>query len=49
LRVGVEVVQRLGLAEQYGYRVREDLIGDDRPGDPARTPVATGTGACFIR
>lgn len=53
LREGVEIVKRLGLAEQYGYRVREDLIGDDRPGDPAGAsapaPVATGTGACFIR
>jgi len=53
LREGVEIVKRLGLAEQYGYRVREDLIGDDRPGDPAGAsapaPIATGTGACFIR
>ena len=53
LREGVEIVKRLGLAEQYGYRVREDLIGDDRPGDPAGAsapaPVVTGTGACFIR
>jgi len=53
LREGVEIVKRLGLAEQYGYRVREDLIGDERPGDPAGAsapaPVATGTGACFIR
>jgi len=53
LREGVEIVKRLDLAEQYGYRVREDLIGDERPGDPAGAsapaPVATGTGACFIR
>ena len=50
---GVEVVQRLGLAEQYGYRVREDLIGEDAPGEPVSTsvpaPAATGSGACFIR
>jgi 4-hydroxy-tetrahydrodipicolinate synthase len=53
LRVGVEVVKRLGLAEQYGYRVREDLIGDDSPGLPAGASAAatvdTGSGACFIR
>ena len=53
LRCGVEVVQRLGLAEQYGYRVREDLIGADAPGEPVGTsvptPAATGSAACFIR
>lgn len=53
LRAGVEIVKRLGLAEQYGYRVREDLIGEDAPGDPvvASAPAAasTGSGACFIR
>jgi hypothetical protein len=53
LRYGVEVVQRLGLAEQYGYRVREDLIGADAPGVPVGTSVpaaaATGSAACFIR
>jgi 4-hydroxy-tetrahydrodipicolinate synthase len=53
LRNGVEVVQRLGLAEQYGYRIREDLIGADSPAEPVSTsvplPAATGSGGCFIR
>ena len=53
LRRGVEGVRRLGLAEQYGYRVREDLIGADAPGEPVGTsvptPAATGSGACFMR
>jgi 4-hydroxy-tetrahydrodipicolinate synthase len=53
LRAGVEIVKRVGLAEQYGYRVREDLIGEDAPPDPAAAsaPVAasSGSGACFIR
>jgi 4-hydroxy-tetrahydrodipicolinate synthase len=53
LRHGVEVVQRLGLAERYGYRIREDLIGEDAAGElsSASTPVpaATSSGACFVR
>jgi hypothetical protein len=53
LRHGVEVVQRLGLAEQYGYRIREDLIGEDAAGDPNTGPAAvipqTGSGGCFLR
>jgi 4-hydroxy-tetrahydrodipicolinate synthase len=53
LRAGLDIVQRLGLAEQYGYRIREDLIGEDAPGEPVGTsvaaPAATGSGACFIR
>lgn len=53
LRAGLDIVQRLGLAEQYGYRVREDLIGEDAPGEPGNTsvpaPAVTGSGACFIR
>jgi 4-hydroxy-tetrahydrodipicolinate synthase len=49
LRAGVEVVKRLGLVEQYGYRLREELIGDDRPEDPAPAQTPTGQGACFIR
>ena len=53
LRCGVDIVHRLGLAKQYGYRVREDLIGADAPGEPVSAsvpaPAATGSGACFIR
>ena len=51
LRAGVEVVKRLGLVEQYGYRVREDLIGEDALGEPVGTsvPAPAATGACFIR
>jgi hypothetical protein len=49
----VDIVQRLGLAEQYGYRVRKDLIGVDAPGEPVGTSVpasaGTGSAACFIR
>jgi hypothetical protein len=53
LRAGLDIVQRLGLAEQYGYRVREDLIGEDAPEELASTsvpaPAATASGACFMR
>ena len=53
LRAGLDIVQGLGLAEQYGYRIREDLIGEDSPGEPVSTsvpaPAATGSGGCFIR
>jgi 4-hydroxy-tetrahydrodipicolinate synthase len=53
LRYGVEVVQRLGLAEQYGFRIREDLIGEDAAGAPNTGPAAvapqTGSGGCFLR
>jgi hypothetical protein len=49
LRAGVEVVKRLGLVAQYGYRLREELIGDDRPENPAPAQTPTGQGACFIR
>jgi hypothetical protein len=53
LRAGLDIVQRLGLAEQYGYRVRENLVGEDAPGEPVSTsvpaPAVTGSGACFIR
>jgi 4-hydroxy-tetrahydrodipicolinate synthase len=49
LRPGVEVVKRLGLVEQYGYRLREELIGDDRPEDPAPVQIPSGQGACFVR
>ncbi len=53
LRCGVEIVQRLGLAEQYGYRIREDLIGEDAAGVPNTASAAvapqTGSGRCFLR
>jgi hypothetical protein len=53
LRYGVEAVQRLGLAEQYGYRICEDLIGEDAAGAPNTGPAAiapqTGPGGCFLR
>jgi 4-hydroxy-tetrahydrodipicolinate synthase len=53
LRGGVEIVQRLGLAEQYGYRIRENLIGEDAAGVPNTAPAAvapqTGSGRCFLR
>jgi len=31
LRKGVEIVQMLGLTAQYGYRVREEIMGSDGP------------------
>jgi len=53
LRAGVEVVKRLGLAEEYGYRVREELMGGDgqaeAPGAAISPSAATGSGACFMR
>ncbi len=53
LRCGVEIVQQLGLAEKYGYRIREDLIGKDAAGAPNTRPAAvtpqTGPGGCFLR
>jgi 4-hydroxy-tetrahydrodipicolinate synthase len=53
LRRGVEIVQRLGLAEQYGYRIRENLIGEDAAGAVNTAPAAvapqTGSGRCFLR
>jgi 4-hydroxy-tetrahydrodipicolinate synthase len=54
LRKGVAIVQRLGLASQYGFHVREDLIGGDEPAAgqnaaPAPEASETGSGACFIR
>jgi 4-hydroxy-tetrahydrodipicolinate synthase len=53
LRAGVEVVKRLGLAEEYGYRVREELMGGDgqaeAPGAAIPPSAATGSGACFMR
>jgi 4-hydroxy-tetrahydrodipicolinate synthase len=54
LRNGVEIVRRLGLAERYGYQVREELIEEDSPAADASAERAsetrgTGSGACFIR
>jgi 4-hydroxy-tetrahydrodipicolinate synthase len=49
LRNGVDIVKRLGLVEQYGYTIREDLIsgGDPSPGAPDSEPASGG--GCFIR
>jgi 4-hydroxy-tetrahydrodipicolinate synthase len=54
LRDGVEIARRLGLVEQYGYLIREDLLGTDQPGAgqgaaPAPAAPGTGSGACFTR
>ncbi len=49
LRTGLDIVNRIGLAQQYGYEIREDLIGADKPGAPAGALAATGSAACFIR
>ena len=49
LRRGVEIVRRLGLVEQYGYAVREDLIGEDADDDTEPAPQPQSSGACFIR
>jgi 4-hydroxy-tetrahydrodipicolinate synthase len=53
LRKGLEIVKRLGLSERYGYRINEDLIGEDAPTQTADTPGAEsatiGSAACFIR
>jgi 4-hydroxy-tetrahydrodipicolinate synthase len=53
LRAGLEIVKRLGLVEQYGYRIREDWIGEEGMEGPAPDPnpgmAAAGSGACFIR
>jgi 4-hydroxy-tetrahydrodipicolinate synthase len=45
LRRGLEIVTRLGLAAQYGYRVQEELLGAE---DTATESPTTGSGACFI-
>jgi 4-hydroxy-tetrahydrodipicolinate synthase len=53
LRAGVEIVRRLGLDRQYGYTIREDLLGAPAPaaeaGDPAAAAAGASAGACFIR
>lgn len=53
LRAGVDIVKRLGLDRQYGYSIREDLIGAAAPraevGDPAAAEAGASAGACFIR
>lgn len=54
LKAGVEIVRRLGLDRQYGYNVREDLIGtaalpEAEIGAPAVAGAGASSGACFIR
>lgn len=52
LREGVEIVKRLGLAEQYGYRIHEDWIGAEAregQGHESSPEMAAGSGGCFIR
>jgi hypothetical protein len=52
LRAGVEIVKRLGLDEQYGYRIHEDWIGEGDCEDAGRESgpgMAAAPGACFIR
>jgi 4-hydroxy-tetrahydrodipicolinate synthase len=54
LRRGLEIVERIGLTAQYGYQVREDLVGDHLPAarqepEPASEYTGTGSGACFLR
>jgi 4-hydroxy-tetrahydrodipicolinate synthase len=54
LRAGVEIVRSLGLDRQYGYTIREDLIGAADPqvadgGDSASAAAGASAGACFIR
>jgi 4-hydroxy-tetrahydrodipicolinate synthase len=47
LRTGLDIVKRLGLAQQYGYHIHEDWIGEDEPVASATVPAPTGS--CFIR
>ena len=49
LRDGVEIVRRLGLVEQYGYTIHEDLIPDDDRPQSMSDPALPGAGGCFIR
>jgi len=49
LRAGLDIVKRLGLAQQYGYEIRADLIGEDPTEAPTPASTPTGAGACFIR
>jgi 4-hydroxy-tetrahydrodipicolinate synthase len=49
LRAGLEIVKRLGLVQEYGYDIREDLIGEDAAEMPASAAASTGSGGCFIR
>jgi 4-hydroxy-tetrahydrodipicolinate synthase len=54
LRNGVGIVQRLGLVAQYGFRIREELMGRDDPGAgqnayPAPGASEVSSTACFIR
>jgi 4-hydroxy-tetrahydrodipicolinate synthase len=52
LRAGLDIVYRLGLPERYGYRIREDLMGQDAPAEAASRPdpesATVGSAACFI-
>lgn len=49
LRAGLEIVKRLGLVELYGYKIREDWVGEDSAEARASAPSSIGSGACFIR
>jgi 4-hydroxy-tetrahydrodipicolinate synthase len=49
LRGGLEIVKRLGLVEEYGFDIREDLIGEDSLEAPAQASASTGSSACFVR
>lgn len=54
LRNGVDIVQRLGLVGQYGFRIREELMGRDDPAAgqnayPAPGAPEAGSTGCFIR
>jgi 4-hydroxy-tetrahydrodipicolinate synthase len=49
LRAGLEIVKRLELVEEYGYDIREDLIGEDSLEAPAQASASTGSSACFVR
>ncbi len=49
LRAGLELMQRLGLVQRYGYEIREDLIGEDPSEAPAPASTPAGAGACFLR
>jgi 4-hydroxy-tetrahydrodipicolinate synthase len=52
LRNGLAIVKQLGLCERYGYRIREDLIGEDAAAEAANAAgaqSAPGAAACFIR
>jgi 4-hydroxy-tetrahydrodipicolinate synthase len=46
LRAGVEIVKRLGLAEQYGYCIQEELIGEDAALGPEAAQRSSSS--CFV-